>query len=46
MTKTTKRFGMEINVETDEITKVELPDFIEEETPIIEEVIPNDSETV
>ena len=45
MSKTSKRFGMEINVETGEISKVELPDLIEE-TPIIEEIIPNDPETV
>jgi hypothetical protein len=45
MSKTSKRFGMEINVETGEISKVELSDIIEE-TPINEEIICNDSETV
>jgi len=45
MTKTAKRKGMEINVETGEVTLIDLPDLIEE-TPIIEEVIPNDTETV
>jgi len=45
MSKASKRFGMEINVQTGEITKVDLPDLIEE-TPIIEEVIPNDPEAL
>lgn len=41
MTKTAKRKGMEINVETGEVTLVDLPDI-----EIIEEIIPNDPETV
>jgi hypothetical protein len=45
MSKTSKRKGMEINVETGEVTIVDLPDLIEE-TPIIEEVIPNDAEAL
>ena len=40
MTKKTKRIGMEINVETGEITEVELPDI-----EVIEEVI-DESPTV
>ena len=45
MSKLSKRFGMEINVQTGEISKVQLPDLIEE-NPINEEIISNDPETV
>lgn len=36
MKKVTKRFGMEINVETGEVTRLELPEIEIEEVEILE----------
>jgi hypothetical protein len=33
MTKKSKRFGVEVNVETGEVTQVELPEVIDEAAP-------------
>ena len=40
MKKKIKNFGMEINVETGEITKVELPEVEVEEIEVIDEAAP------